>query len=334
MDENIALARRFVQDHFVSKGMIADLAVHEPDKENGISNPHFHVLTTMRPLNPDGTWGNKQRREYVLDENGERKKDENGNYIFVAVHTTDWLERETLDHWREAWRHMVNAEFERKGIAARIDHRSYEAQGIEQIPTVHEGPLVQKMEQQGVMFIAHRTFCSRAGSERDAAPARFRCNQDSIVHTANFAYEEAVDIDPNHGFAINDFLLMRDCFLNQHAQEFFSQFGDVRLLLRQSGKVLCVTVLPCEVGKQGMDFIVLCKIVLYNFTNTVDDIQNENVIVRFFSILVSVKRSMTGAYLCENARTADGPGVRPAERTYGTAPCMCAIQMVFFVRPL
>ena len=150
MEENVALARRFVQEHFVSKGMIADLAVHEPDKENGISNPHFHVLTTMRPLNPDGTWGNKQHREYVLDENGERKKDENGNYIFTAVHTTDWGEPKTLDHWREVWCKMVNSEFERKGIAARIDHRSYEAQGIEQIPTVHEGPLVQKMEQRGV----------------------------------------------------------------------------------------------------------------------------------------------------------------------------------------
>ena len=44
----------------------------------------------------------------------------------------------------------VNAEFEQKGIEARIDHRSYEAQGIEQIPTVHEGPLVQKMEKRGI----------------------------------------------------------------------------------------------------------------------------------------------------------------------------------------
>ena len=150
MEENIALARRFVQEHFVSKGMIADLAVHEPDKENGIPNPHFHVMTTMRPLNPDGTWGNKQRREYALDEKGERIRDEKGDYVFNAVHTTDWGEPETLEHWRESWCRMVNAEFERKGIAARIDHRSYEAQGIEQLPTVHEGPLVQKMEKRGI----------------------------------------------------------------------------------------------------------------------------------------------------------------------------------------
>ena len=64
MEENIALAREFVQRYLVGRGMIADLAVHAPDKEDGgIPNPHFHVMTTMRPINPDGTWGQKQRRD-------------------------------------------------------------------------------------------------------------------------------------------------------------------------------------------------------------------------------------------------------------------------------
>ncbi|MBO5569511.1 MAG: MobA/MobL family protein [Clostridia bacterium] len=151
MEENIALARQFVQENFVSKGMIADLAVHAPDEQKeGISNPHFHVMTTMRPLNPDGTWGNKQRREYVLDEQDNRKKDENGNYIFNAVHTTDWGEPETLDQWRKAWCDLVNDVFECKGISERIDHRSYEEQGLDQLPTVHEGPQIQEMESRGI----------------------------------------------------------------------------------------------------------------------------------------------------------------------------------------
>ena len=42
LDENIAVARQFLLNNFVSHGMIADFAVHQPDKENGISNPHFH----------------------------------------------------------------------------------------------------------------------------------------------------------------------------------------------------------------------------------------------------------------------------------------------------
>ncbi len=94
MEENIALAREFVQRCLVDKGMIADFAVHAPDKEDGgIPNPHFHVMTTMRPINPDGTWGQKQRREYVLDDEGNRVLDKNGKPMFNAVPTTDWRAR-------------------------------------------------------------------------------------------------------------------------------------------------------------------------------------------------------------------------------------------------
>lgn len=70
LNENIELARAFVQKEFVDRGMIADLAIHSPDKTGGIPNPHMHVMTTMRPLNPDGSFAPKQRREYVLDASG------------------------------------------------------------------------------------------------------------------------------------------------------------------------------------------------------------------------------------------------------------------------
>ena len=69
MEENRQLVRQFLQDEFVSRGMLADYAIHEKDAgEGGIQNPHFHVLCPIRPLNPDGSWGNKQHREYILDE--------------------------------------------------------------------------------------------------------------------------------------------------------------------------------------------------------------------------------------------------------------------------
>ena len=67
LEENIGLARRFLLEQFVSRGMICDFAVHTPDPKGGIPNPHFHVLCPMRPMNPDGTWGNKQKRDYVVD---------------------------------------------------------------------------------------------------------------------------------------------------------------------------------------------------------------------------------------------------------------------------
>ena len=139
LDENITLARKFLLDNFVSRGMIADFAVHQPDKDGGIPNPHFHVMCPIRPLNPDGTWGAKQRRVYREDGK------------FDAVPTTDWGRPETLEAWREAWAALCNAKFEEKGLTCRIDHRSYERQGIEQLPTVHEGVAVRQMEAKGIV---------------------------------------------------------------------------------------------------------------------------------------------------------------------------------------
>ena len=151
LEENIALARQFVSEQLVSRGMVADFAIHQPDKEDGgISNPHFHVLCPIRPIQVDGKWGQKQRRVYRLDENGNRLLDEDGKPLFDAVPTTDWGRPETLEQWRAAWADLCNAKFAEKGLSCRIDHRSYARQGLDLLPTVHEGPAVRQMEASGI----------------------------------------------------------------------------------------------------------------------------------------------------------------------------------------
>ena len=150
IEENIALARRFLQEQFVSRGMICDFAVHMPDPKGGIPNPHFHVLCPIRPMNPDGTWGSKQRREYTLDQTGRRIRDKNGNYVWKSVPTTDWGQKETLLRWRAEWANYANQEMERKNVPMKIDHRSYREQGIHQLPAIHEGPAVRAMEKKGI----------------------------------------------------------------------------------------------------------------------------------------------------------------------------------------
>ena len=94
--------------------------------------------------------GIKQRREYVLDEDGNRIRDQNGEYVFNAVPTTDWGSPETLEHWRQTWAEMCNAKFAEKGLDVRIDHRSYERQGVDLLPTIHEGATVRAMEKKGI----------------------------------------------------------------------------------------------------------------------------------------------------------------------------------------
>ena len=57
----IELLTEFVQNQFVRDGMCADAAIHDTDGHN----PHAHILLTVRPLNPDGTWQYKTQKEYI-----------------------------------------------------------------------------------------------------------------------------------------------------------------------------------------------------------------------------------------------------------------------------
>ncbi|GHV10560.1 hypothetical protein FACS1894219_00220 [Clostridia bacterium] len=147
-EQNINLIREYVQSTYVDKGMIADVCVH--DRNDG--NPHAHVMLTMRPIEPDGTWGTKQRKEYILDDNGAKIYDKTKRqYACRSVPSTDWNEHTKAEEWRSAWADCVNAYLEKNGFAERIDHRSYERQGVEQIPTVHLGVSVTQMERRGIV---------------------------------------------------------------------------------------------------------------------------------------------------------------------------------------
>ena len=59
----------FIQTQFVSQGMCADMAIHDTDGHN----PHAHILLTVRPLNPDGTWQAKTEKEYLCVKDGVEK---------------------------------------------------------------------------------------------------------------------------------------------------------------------------------------------------------------------------------------------------------------------
>ena len=71
-------------------------------------------------------------------------------YVFNAVPTTDWGKPETLEAWRRLWAGLCNARFAEKGLDCRIDYRSYERQGVEQILTIHEGVSVRAIEKKGI----------------------------------------------------------------------------------------------------------------------------------------------------------------------------------------
>ena len=145
-EKQIELVREYVKDNFVDVGMCADIALH--DKNDG--NPHAHILLTMRPLNEDTTWGAKSKKEYILDENGEKVKLKNGNYKTRKINTTDWNEQDKAEEWRKAWADITNKYLKENSIQEKVDHRSYQRQGIEHIPTIHLGIYATQMEKKGI----------------------------------------------------------------------------------------------------------------------------------------------------------------------------------------
>ncbi len=105
----------------MSRGMVVDFAVHQPDREDGgIPTPHFHVLCPIRPIEQNGKWGLKQRRVYELDEDGNRIRDADGKFVFNAVPTTDWGSPETLEYWWQTWAELCNAKFAEKELGRSL----------------------------------------------------------------------------------------------------------------------------------------------------------------------------------------------------------------------
>lgn len=108
----------FVRENFVSRGMIADVAFHNL----GGSNPHAHIMLSMRAITPDGF--------------GEKVREWN-----------DWTHAET---WRGSWADHANRALANAGYQEEIDHRSYERQGVEKTPGIHLGKSACAMEKWGI----------------------------------------------------------------------------------------------------------------------------------------------------------------------------------------
>ena len=147
-DQYAVLVREFCEQQFVSKGMIADFAIHDPHPPG--HNPHAHVMLTMRAMDEHGKWLPKSRKVYDLDENGERIKLPSGRWKSHKEDTVDWNDQKYCEIWRHEWEVIQNRYLEANDRPERVDLRSYARQGLDIVPTVHEGAAVRQMEKRGI----------------------------------------------------------------------------------------------------------------------------------------------------------------------------------------
>jgi len=186
--QNIFLVYEYVKHHFVRQGMCADITLHEAER----GNPHAHVMLTMRPFNEDRSWGDKQKKVYHLDEQGNKIYDPvKRQYACNKIQTTDWHEQSRAEEWRQGWADYVNGVLEHNGHAARVDHRSFERQGLEQIPTIHLGAAAFQMERRGI-----RTERGDINREIEISNRRLREMAEQINELQGWLFEEMQNTQP------------------------------------------------------------------------------------------------------------------------------------------
>lgn len=131
------LLNGYIKDNFVQRGMIADWAIHETKSRDGQTNPHAHVLLTMRPIEASG---------------------------FSAKKDRSWNDQDLSLEWRKSWADHANNALEKAGVKEKIDHRSLvdqkeeavkkgdekKANELDRAPTVKEGKAATALRQKGL----------------------------------------------------------------------------------------------------------------------------------------------------------------------------------------
>lgn len=156
LEQGKELVRGYAQS-LADEGMCVDANIHWKD-----GNHHAHIMGTTRPIKKNGEWGQKEKKAYKLDENGqkipqidpktgEQKIGARGRKMWQreTVESNDWNRTEKVEEWRKRWADHCNMALEKALSLERVDHRSFERQGIERIPTIHEGYIARDMEQKG-----------------------------------------------------------------------------------------------------------------------------------------------------------------------------------------
>jgi len=115
------LVLRWVSEHFLDHGLVADIAFHAGYKGG---NRHTHVLTTLRRIEADG---------------------------FSAKKAIELNHPGLCEVWRESWERLCNEALEKAGSSERISRLSYAAQGIKRRPQRHMGPSATAMFRRGAI---------------------------------------------------------------------------------------------------------------------------------------------------------------------------------------
>ena len=148
----IEVMRDYVKRNFVDDGMCAQFAIHDSENPNTHQrNLHCHIMLTMRPILEDGSWGDKQKKIYALDADGNKIRKKNGQYKCTTQDVTGWNSRENARKWRKDLADTINSVNDKNGLRENFwEHRSFAEQGLDTIPQIHLGEKASALERAGI----------------------------------------------------------------------------------------------------------------------------------------------------------------------------------------
>jgi hypothetical protein len=150
------LVSDFVREAFVRRGLVADVAIHAPDRNSDSRNFHAHILITERTISGVGKPSAKIR---APESAGVFPPDRQGDAVpvdpgFAPKKDRSLYGKETLYNWRASWSRTCNRHLVRHGHhAARIDHRTLAEQRIDREPTRHLGRVDAQRMRRGVSTV-------------------------------------------------------------------------------------------------------------------------------------------------------------------------------------
>ncbi|WP_162173180.1 MobQ family relaxase [Rhodomicrobium udaipurense] len=175
-EQRLALIRGFVMEEFVARGMVADLALHDPlPGESDARHFHAHVLLTLRAAHGNG---------------------------LARVKTRAWNSDALLMRWRQQWAFHANRALELAGHDARIDHRALldqrddalrrgdenAARSLDRLPQIAVGPEAVARHRRGVAYVPkQRPMRKRRPDENPERASRIERNRQILRTNARKA---------------------------------------------------------------------------------------------------------------------------------------------------
>jgi ATP-dependent exoDNAse (exonuclease V) alpha subunit len=173
--QRLELVRGFSQELSDRYGFAVDFAVHAPRDFPGSDprNFHAHLLTTTREVKAEGLGA-----KTTLD-----MRDGNRRELGLPPVINELL------HVRERWAAVTNEALQQAHIAARVDHRTLEAQGIDREPRPQIPRAAFEMERHGYRSVV-------ADRMREEHEARVQARLDRVAGREVPAAAESVVADP------------------------------------------------------------------------------------------------------------------------------------------